>query len=67
MQSGENDADIPWGNWPRANREMAGSLQYAGYDVHFEFGTGSHGLRHGGSLFAAALRWLWSDATGSRL
>jgi enterochelin esterase family protein len=60
LQSGEQDADIPWGNWPLANKEMAAALEFAGYDVRFEFGTGGHSLRHGGALFADALRWMWA-------
>ena len=37
---------------------MAAALSFAGYDLRFEFGTGGHNLRHGGALFADALRWL---------
>ena len=58
LQSGSNDADIILGNWPLANQQMAAALSFAGYDVRFEFGTGGHNLRHGGALFADALRWL---------
>lgn len=62
LQSGERDADIVTGSWPLANRQMAAALEFAGYDVCFEFGTGGHSLRHGGALFADTLRWLWRDA-----
>ena len=58
LQSGTRDADIILGNWPLANQQMAAALSFAGYDVRFEFGTGGHNLRHGGALFADALRWL---------
>ncbi len=64
MQSGEHDADAPWGNWPLANKTMANALSYAGYDVEFAFGSGGHNLRHGGALFADALRWLWGGQGG---
>ena len=57
LQSGEMDADIILGSWPLADRHLL--LEYAGYDFRFEFGTGGHNLRHGGSLFAETLRWLW--------
>lgn len=60
MQSGENDADIIFGNWPLANQQVAASLSFAGYDARFEFGTGGHNLRHGGAVFADSLRWLFS-------
>ena len=59
LQSGVNDAETLFGNWPLANRTMDDALGYAGYDHRFEFGTGGHSLRHGGALFADSLRWLW--------
>ena len=51
------DLDIPIGNWPLANRQMASALDYGGYDHRFEFGEGGHTLRHGGAIFAQSLRW----------
>ena len=62
MQSGEGDVDIPLGNWPMANHQMAQALAYAGYDYRFEFGTGGHNRRHGGALFAESLRWLYGES-----
>lgn len=59
LQSGENDANTPFGNWALANQSMASALEWAGYDYRFEFGTGGHNLDHGGSLFADTLRWMW--------
>ncbi len=59
LQSGENDANTPFGNWALANQTMADALNYAGYDYRFEFGVGGHSLNHGGALFADTLRWLW--------
>ncbi|HEX4197647.1 MAG TPA: alpha/beta hydrolase-fold protein [Caulobacteraceae bacterium] len=63
MQSGENDADIIFGSWPMANKEVAAALTFAGYEVKFVFGEGGHNLRHGGALFADSLRWLWAAET----
>jgi enterochelin esterase family protein len=60
LTSGARDLDHPVGNWPRANQEMAAALKFASYEYRFEFGEGGHSLRHGGSLFATSLRWLWS-------
>jgi len=60
LQSGAKDADIIFGSWPLANQAMAAALEFAGYDYRFEFGTGGHNLRHGGALFADALRWLFA-------
>ena len=59
LQSGENDGQTLFGDWPLANKTMANALDYAGYDYRFEFGTGGHSLHHGGALFADSLRWLW--------
>jgi enterochelin esterase family protein len=59
MQSGANDADILFGSWPLANKEVAAALEFAGYEVKFVFGEGGHNLRHGGAVFADTLRWLW--------
>lgn len=59
IQGGENDGRNVYGDWPLANRTMANALEFAGYDVRFEFGTGGHTLRHGGAIFADSLRWLW--------
>ncbi|MCR9259494.1 MAG: alpha/beta hydrolase-fold protein [Pseudomonadaceae bacterium] len=59
LQSGANDAQTLFGDWPTANQAMAKALAYAGYDFRFEFGAGGHTLRHGGALFADTLRWLW--------
>ena len=58
LQSGANDAGFITGDWPLANQTMASALAFAGYDHRFEFGTGGHSLRHGGAIFADALRWL---------
>jgi enterochelin esterase-like enzyme len=61
LQSGAMDADILYGSWPEANKAMAASLAFAGYEVKFVFGEGGHNLRHGGAVFADALRWLWRE------
>lgn len=64
LQGGENDGRAIYGDWPLANRQMAAALDYAGYDHHFEFGTGGHTLRHAGAIVAQSLRWLWRDEVG---
>ena len=61
LQSGALDADILYGNWPLANQQMASALVFAGYDYRFEYGHGGHSLRHGGSLFAESLQWLFAE------
>ena len=62
LQSGVADADILFGSWPAANKEVAASLTFAGYDVKFVFGEGGHSLAHAGAVFADTLRWLWRTA-----
>lgn len=61
LQSGLQDLNVIPGSWPIANQDMAAALELAGYDYRFEFGEGSHTLRHGGALFADSLRWLFRD------
>jgi enterochelin esterase family protein len=61
LQSGEHDANTPFGNWALANQTMASALEWAGYDYRFEFGSGGHSLAHGGAIFADTLRWLWRE------
>ena len=61
LQEGGNDLDNLHGNWPLANRQMAASLKFSGYDYKFVMGTGGHNGRHGGAIMPEALRWLWSE------
>lgn len=61
MQSGAQDAQTLFGDWPTANMAMAKALEYAGYDIKFVYGKGGHTLKHGGALFADTLRWLLGD------
>ena len=63
LQSGENDAQHIYCNWPLANRTLADALAFAGYDHRFDFGSGGHSLRHGGAILADTLRWLWRPET----
>ncbi len=62
LQEGENDLDNLHGNWPLANKQMAESLKFAGYDYTLVMGTGRHSGRHGGAIFPDTLRWIWRDA-----
>jgi enterochelin esterase family protein len=61
LQSGTNDFNLVFGNWPIANQDMASALAYKGYDYQFVFGEGGHTLKHGGAIFPDTLRWLWRD------
>jgi len=64
LQSGANDLNVVFGNWPLANQEMASALAYRGYDFRFEFGVGGHTLKHADALLPETLRWLWRDSPG---
>ena len=59
LQDGAGDLDNLHGNWPLANRSMAASLKYMGYDYKLVFGDGVHSGKHGGAILPDALRWLW--------
>jgi enterochelin esterase-like enzyme len=59
LQGGSNDLNVPSGNWPLANLEMAAALNFAGYDYRMEFGDGAHDGKHGGALLPESLVWLW--------
>ncbi len=60
LEDTSGDLDNPYGNWPIANQQMHAALRYMGYDVRFDYAEGyGHNSQHGGSLFPAAMRWLW--------
>jgi enterochelin esterase-like enzyme len=61
LQDGSGDLDNQHGNWPLANRQMAGALKFAKYDYRFVFGDGGHNGKHGGAILPTSLRWLWND------
>jgi enterochelin esterase family protein len=65
LQSGANDINGLFGDWPLANNTMASALAFAGYDYRFEFGEGGHTLAHGGALFADSIRWLLRPEIGN--
>ena len=59
LQDGANDIDNVAGNWPLANKQMAASLAFKGYDYKLVFGEGKHSGVHGGAILPDSLRWLW--------
>lgn len=61
LQDGSNDLNIYGGSWWNANRTMLSALQWAGYDVHNNWGEGGHNSKHGGAIMPDAMRWLWAD------
>lgn len=63
LQANEFDVDNQFGNWYLANKQMASSFKYKGYDYKIVEGKGAHNGNHGGVIFPDAMRWLWSDST----
>ncbi len=63
LQDGSNDLNIYGGDWWMANQTMLRALQWAGYAVQHNFGTGGHNGKHGGSILPDAMKWLWADWT----
>jgi enterochelin esterase-like enzyme len=61
LQDGANDLDNMHGHWPLANQDMAAALKFSGYDYKFEFGAGTHSVKHGAAILPDTLRWLWRD------
>ena len=59
LLDGRNDLDNAYGNWPIANKNMAASLKYMGYDYRFDFGECFHGSKGMSASLPDALRWLW--------
>ena len=64
LQDGSNDLDNQYGNWWLSNLQMEAALKYSKYDYKFVGGTGGHTGKHGGSILAESLRWLWADKAG---
>jgi len=64
LQDGENDLNVPPGDWTLGNLQMESALEFARYDYRFEMGPGGHNLEHGGAIFPDTLRWLWRDYPG---
>jgi sugar lactone lactonase YvrE len=69
MQDGAQDHISPpepygssmFGSWPINNQVMYEALEFAGYDVKFELGTGAHNTQQAGAVLPDALRWLWRE------
>jgi len=61
LQDGSNDLDLAAGSWRLANQTMAKSLEFAGYDYAYAWGSGLHNYLHARAIFPDTLRWLWRD------
>ena len=45
---------------------MPDAFKFAGYDYHFEFGTGGHNLRHDGAIFTESISGLAASESTAR-
>jgi enterochelin esterase-like enzyme len=59
VQDGENDLNVPAGDWWLANLTLASALEFAGYDHVTCWGKGFHSVAHGRAILPDSLRWLW--------
>lgn len=61
LQDGTSDLNIYAGDWYAANLDMLSALQFAGYEVEHNWGSGGHNSEHAAAIMPDALRWLWKD------
>ncbi|MCA9194341.1 MAG: gluconolactonase [Planctomycetales bacterium] len=61
LQDGSRDLDLYPGDWWIANQDMLSALEFAGYEVNHQWGTGGHNGQHAAAIMPQALRWLWKD------
>jgi len=61
LQDGSNDLNNNFDDWWKANERMERALQFGGYEVNHEWGTGGHSGAQGTAIFPQAMRWLWKD------
>ncbi len=64
MQDGHHDQWLGGpevGDWWIGNVALQRALEFAGYAVRHEWGTGPHSGRQADAIFPDAMRWLWKD------
>ena len=49
------------GDWWMSNLTMQRALEFAGYDLKYRWGLGTHDGHHADLVFPEAMRWLWRD------
>lgn len=59
LQDGQNDLNVPAGDWWLANLTLASALDFAGYDYQAAWGKGFHSDKHGRAILPDSLHWLW--------
>lgn len=59
LQTGEQDANIIFGDFKLSNLTMASALEYRGYDYKLVVGEGGHSYEHAGAILPETLEWIW--------
>ena len=55
----------PLRDWFLQNVRLKDALVEKGYDVAYQWGSGRHSHKHGGSIVPDLMRWLWRDHPAS--
>jgi len=62
LQDGSNDAWNPlFGSWYEGNRLLASALEFAGYDVAFDWDDSGHSMRRACQIYTRVMEWMWRD------
>ena len=64
MQDGSSDEWMrgpEMGDWWMSNQTIERALEFAGYQVKYVWGNGTHNGAHAEAVFPDAMRWLWKD------
>ena len=61
LQDNKDDTWNPiFGSWYDANVLMLKALQFAGYELDFQWDEGRHSAKNGNDIMAYVLKWLWA-------
>ncbi len=62
LQDNDQDTWNPlFGSWFEYNTLMLSALQFAGYDVRYQWDKGGHSGKNGRIIMKNVMRWLWAD------
>ena len=62
LQDNDKDTWNPlFGSWFEYNTLMLSALQFAGYDVRYQWDKGGHSGKNGRLIMKEVMRWLWND------
>lgn len=60
LQDGTNDVWNPlFGHWYEGNRMLATALDFAGYDVRYDWSDCYHGVKRANEIFPEVMEWMW--------